>query len=118
MIEIKEPEEEECKLKRIHRQVKNNAKLNNVDVEWHMHRKEMVVCIEYDFGVLLKSRFQRWLHFYFPYSVKFWAKLDAETYVMTIGNVEEHLFDRIYAASKLLFNDIEGLTVVIEKDYC
>lgn len=129
MIEIKEPDKEECKLKRIHRQIRNNAKLNQIEVA--RSRNSQMECTDilgkpiesvegwtYDFSVLEKSRPKRWLKFFFPYTVRFWAKLNTKTCVLTIENVGEHLFDRIYEAAKVLFSDIEGLTVVIEKDYC
>jgi len=112
-IIIKELATEECKLRRICRQIKNNGKLNNIRVNKSAYSKT----IEYDFEVLYNSRWKRITHI-FPFSVAFWGKLDTETCTLTIGNVEEQLFDKIYTASKLLFNDIDGLTVVIEKDYC
>ena len=112
-IVIKELATEECKLRRICRQIKNNGKLNNIRVNKSTYDKT----IEYNFEVLHNSMWVRFTHV-LPFSVAFWGKLNTETYILTIGNVEEHLFDKIYAASKLLFNGIDGLTVVIEKDYC
>ena len=112
-IIIKELATEECKLRRICRQIRNNGKMNNIKVNKSAYDKT----IDYDFEVLWTSRWKRFTHV-FPFTVAFWGKLNTETYTLTIGNVEEHLFDKIYAASKLLFNGIDGLTVVIEKDYC
>ena len=118
-IQIKELATEECKLRRICRQIKNNGKLNNIRINKTKYDEiiEYDEIIYYNFGVLYNSRWKRITHI-FPFSVAFCGKLNTETYTLTIGNVEEHLFDKIYTASKLLFNDIDGLTVVIEKDYC
>ena len=110
---MKELDKDECKLKRICRQIKNNAKLNNIEVG----KTTFADIIEYRFSVLYTSKFKRFMAV-LPFSVRFHGDLNISTCTLTIGNVEEHLFDQIYEASKKLFADIDGLTVVIEKDFC
>lgn len=113
MIEIIDLGGEECKLRKICRKIKNNGKLNNIQVHNNVYDEH----INYNFYVLIMPKYKRYIHV-IPYTVSFWGSLNKETYVMTIGNVNEELFDRVYAASKLLFEDIDDLTVRIEKDYC
>ncbi len=112
-IIIKELATDECKLRRICRQIKNNGKLNNIRVNKSTQSKT----INYSFEVMYNSWWKRHTTI-LSFSVAFGGVLNIETCTLTIGNVPENLFDKVYAASKLLFNDIDGLTVVIEKDYC
>ena len=116
VIQIKELAGEECKLNKVCRKIRHNAIMNDIEVEEAIHRSGEL--IEYNFGVLLPTKLQRFWHWYLPYSVRFYGVLDTKTYTLVIGNVEERLFDKIYKASKLLFSDIDELTVIIEKDYC
>lgn len=116
VIRIKELADEECKLKKVCRRIRYNAIVNDIEVEKSVHSNGEK--IKYWFSVLRPSKISRLTHFWFPYSVRFWAVLDTKTYTLTIGNVNEQLFDKIYKASKLLFSDIDELTVIIEKDYC
>ncbi len=114
VIQIKELAGEECKIKRIKAKIRKNGKLNRIEV-----RVDRVYDnkIEYTFTVLKSSWFGRHLSL-ISWTVRFWAIFDIKTCTLRIGNVEEHLFDNIYAASQKLFSDIDELTVIIEKDYC
>ncbi|MFA6336196.1 MAG: hypothetical protein WCX48_11735 [Bacteroidales bacterium] len=111
-IEIKELGSELCKTRRVCRKIRNNGKLNGIRVV-HDYTENKI--IDFDFHVLKKHWYNR---IFFDYSVCFWGKYDVSTGVLRIGNVEEHLYEKIYSASKLLFEDIEELKVVIEKDFC
>ena len=116
VIQIKELAGEECKLNKVCRKIRHNAIMNDIEVEKAVHSNGEL--IEYTFSVLLPTKLQRFWHWYFPYSIRFWGALNTKTYTLVIGNVEERLFDKIYKASKLLFSDIDELTVIIEKDSC
>lgn len=116
VIQVKELTGEECKLKKVCRKIRHNAIMNDIEVEKAVHSNGEK--IKYWFSVRLTTKISRLIHFWFPYSIRFWAVLDTKTYTLTIGNVNEELFDKVYRASKVLFSDIEELTVIIEKDYC
>lgn len=114
VIQVKELTGEECKIKRIKAKIRKNGKLNRIEVCVNRKYDDK---IEYTFTALKPTWFGRHLSI-ISWTVRFWAIFDLKTCTLRIGNVEEHLYDKIYAASQKLFSDIEELTVVIEKDYC
>ncbi len=111
-IEIKELGKDECKIRRICRRIRNNGSINNIRVVHDYTKNEI---IDFDFYVLKKHWYDR---VFFDFSVHFWGKLDTETCVLRIGNIEERLYKQVLAASESLFEDVDELKVVIEKDLC
>lgn len=112
-IEIKDLDMGECKTRRLCRRIRENGDLNLIRVV--QESSSMNGVIEFDFVVMRKTWLDRMI---FNSSLRFYGELDVKTCTMRIRHVEEHLYERIYDASKLLFEDIDGLRVVIEKDFC
>ena len=114
IIEVLKPEEgEKCKLRRIRHQIRTNAKLSNVDIEVNeVCYKNDIKIIEYDFYYWGK----KYIRLPFCWKCRFWAQLDTEKCELYIGGIDsDMLFDRIYEASKKLFENIEGLTVILDR---